>query len=359
MKLICLVLLVAFATAELGNTLQDVDVVDVDEIEDPKESLDKIEEGDSLQSITEPEALKDNDVDAVVDPRESLDKIEEGNSSIDDDRVEVPESDNDVNDDSNVDLSDMDRYGCSDRGWFCGYWVYRGCCTNRWRGWMSRNCRKSCGFCSTKTKVNCQLSSWGRWSSCSKTCGSGVSARTRRIVKHARNGGRRCYGSSRATKYCCIRRTCPPRKVNCQWSSWSRWSSCSKTCGSGVNTRTRRIVKYARNGGSRCYGSSRATKYCCIRRTCPAKQQRYHVRYAYNGGCATYRQNYPRSLGGIVRTGSYSRCLALCKRNSNCGWFEYCFGSNCKGNCLLNPKSLPVCKGNHYPTVKCYKLTRY
>ena len=90
-----------------------------------------------------------------------------------------------------------------------------------------------------------------------------------------------------------------------------------------------------------------------------AKQQRYHVRYAYNGGCATYRQNYPRSLGGIVRTGSYSRCLALCKRNSNCGWFEYCFGSNCKGNCLLNPKSLPVCKGNHYPTVKCYKLTRY
>ena len=71
MKLICLVLLLAFATAELGkynfnfnlefhvntvktniityfsigNTLQNVDVVDVDEIEDPKESLDKIEEG--------------------------------------------------------------------------------------------------------------------------------------------------------------------------------------------------------------------------------------------------------------------------------------------------------------------------
>ena len=72
MKLICLVLLVAFATAELGqynsnlylefhvntvktnisityfsigNTLQDVYVVDVDEVVDPKESLDKIEEG--------------------------------------------------------------------------------------------------------------------------------------------------------------------------------------------------------------------------------------------------------------------------------------------------------------------------
>ena len=32
-----------------------------------------------MQSITEPEALNDNDVDEVVDPRESLDKIEEGN----------------------------------------------------------------------------------------------------------------------------------------------------------------------------------------------------------------------------------------------------------------------------------------
>ena len=77
-----------------------------------------------------------------------------GNSSIDDDRVEVPESDNDVNDDSNVDLSDMDRYGCSDNYRNCGYWARIGCCTNRWRGWMSRNCRKSCGKCSTKSKWN-------------------------------------------------------------------------------------------------------------------------------------------------------------------------------------------------------------
>ena len=72
MKLICLVLLVAFATAELGqynsnlylefhvnivktnisityfsigNTLQDVDV---DEVVDPKESLDKIDEGSNI-----------------------------------------------------------------------------------------------------------------------------------------------------------------------------------------------------------------------------------------------------------------------------------------------------------------------
>ena len=57
--------------------------------------------------------------------------------------------------------------------------------------------------------------------------------------------------------------------MNCQWSSWSRWSSCSKTCGSGVNVRTRRIVRHAKNGGSKCVGSKRATKYCCIRRTCP------------------------------------------------------------------------------------------
>ena len=35
--------------------------------------------GDSLQSVTEPEVLNDNDVDEVADTKESLDKIEEGN----------------------------------------------------------------------------------------------------------------------------------------------------------------------------------------------------------------------------------------------------------------------------------------
>ena len=32
-----------------------------------------------LGVVTDPEAVKDNDFDEVVDPRESLDKIEEGN----------------------------------------------------------------------------------------------------------------------------------------------------------------------------------------------------------------------------------------------------------------------------------------
>ena len=33
----------------------------------------------SLQDVTEPDALKNNIIDEVVDPKESLDKIEEGN----------------------------------------------------------------------------------------------------------------------------------------------------------------------------------------------------------------------------------------------------------------------------------------
>ena len=49
-------------------------------------------------------------------------------------------------------------------------------------------------------------------------------------------------------------------KVNCQWSSWTKWSSCSRTCGNGATKRTRKIVKHAKNGGKKCVGSNMITK---------------------------------------------------------------------------------------------------
>ena len=58
---------------------------------------------------------------------------------------------------------------------------------------------------------------------------------------------------------------------NCQWSSWGQWSSCSKTCGTGVSQRKRTIVKYAKHGGNRCGGSSTASQICNLKScTCQA-----------------------------------------------------------------------------------------
>ena len=50
--------------------------------------------------------------------------------------------------------------------------------------------------------------------------------------------------------------------MNCQWSSWGRWSSCSKTCGNGVQQKKRTISTKAENGGKKCAGSNKATRSC-------------------------------------------------------------------------------------------------
>ena len=60
--------------------------------------------------------------------------------------------------------------------------------------------------------VNCQWSAWGRWGSCNKACGRGLRYRRRRIVRHAKNGGRKCTGSSRASTSC-NGRNCGPKGI--------------------------------------------------------------------------------------------------------------------------------------------------
>ena len=105
----------------------------------------------------------------------------------------------------------------------------------------------------------CRWSSWGTWSSCSRSCGSGLRYRSRRIVQHAKHGGARCSGSSRAQSSCVVR-GCP-----CRWSSWGAWSSCSRSCGYGKRYKSRRIVQHAKHGGTRCFGSSRAQSTCFVR----------------------------------------------------------------------------------------------
>merc|ERR1719510_1243817 len=75
--------------------------------------------------------------------------------------------------------------------------------------------------------VNCQWSSWGHWSKCSKSCGNGDKFTLRTKSTTAKFGGKECVGSAKA-RTSCNQRKCPE---NCKWSSWGRWSSCSKYCG--------------------------------------------------------------------------------------------------------------------------------
>ena len=154
---------------------------------------------------------------------------------------------------------------CKDKKAHCWKLVYNGYCSSGdYATWMKRNCCKSC----KTTKVNCRKSSWSEWSKCSKSCGKGVQERTRTIVKAAQNGGKACSGPNKE-KNPCNDRACPGKNfisVNCRWSSW-KWGPCSKSCGYGVKYGSRRIVRQARNGGRRCSGSSRQ-RTSCVRRKC-------------------------------------------------------------------------------------------
>ena len=129
--------------------------------------------------------------------------------------------------------------------------------------------------------------SWGSWSTCSKTCDRGVRRKYRRCNNPApSNGGQNCAGSSSYGVYCNTQ-SCPgciftkknifkdliwdqskcvkyfPVTRNGNWGSWSRWSTCSKTCDSGVKRKYRRCNNPApSNGGRNCYGSSSYAVYC-------------------------------------------------------------------------------------------------
>ena len=97
--------------------------------------------------------------------------------------------------------------------------------------------------------VLCKLSDWSKWSTCSQTCGKGKKTRRRTVITEASNGGRQCEKGRMQDRPCEIL-PCPVA-VNCKLSNWNMWSTCSKTCGEGKQTRRRTVIPEA-SGRCRC-----------------------------------------------------------------------------------------------------------
>ena len=82
---------------------------------------------------------------------------------------------------------------------------------------------------------------WGAWSTCSATCGSGIETRKRFCNDPKPSGdGQYC---SKDGSVGTETRPCPGL-IPCSlgWSPWSDFGSCSVTCGSGLRTRTRECL---------------------------------------------------------------------------------------------------------------------
>ncbi len=128
----------------------------------------------------------------------------------------------------------------------------------------------SCRSLARPTTAQCPSNSWspGSWGQCSATCGGGT--QTRPVTCQS------SYGTTVANSLCTDTKPATAQSCNiqaCPIYTWSTgaWSSCSKTCGGGTQTR----AVSCKNGGtavadSFCSASKPAPSQSCNTSTCQA-----------------------------------------------------------------------------------------
>eukprot|EP00049_Salpingoeca_infusionum_P002180 m.54611 g.54611 ORF g.54611 m.54611 type:complete len:857 (-) comp11433_c0_seq3:2027-4597(-) len=91
---------------------------------------------------------------------------------------------------------------------------------------------QSCSHPACRSQERTYWGSWGGWSSCSTSCGTGTRRRTRTCVGGYCNVDCTKGSTTSQTKTCSAGSTL-------SWASWGPWGSCSTSCGTGSITRTR------------------------------------------------------------------------------------------------------------------------
>merc|ERR1740138_1109451 len=91
---------------------------------------------------------------------------------------------------------------------------------------------------------NCKLSIWSGWSKCSAECGGGVRQRLREVKMAMKYNGKPCGATSETVP--CQAQAC---EKDCVLSSWTKWSGCSKECDGGTKKRQKFVSEPAQGAG--------------------------------------------------------------------------------------------------------------
>ena len=174
--------------------------------------------------------------------------------------------------------------------------------------------------------VSCSYS-WGSWSSCSKSCGGGTQSRSPSISRYNSCGGTSCPSSQTRScnTGCCV--------VNCVYT-WSSWSSCTRSCGSGTQSRSPIVSRSASCGGSCPSSTSRScnTSPCPI--NCVTSNWSSWSSCSYSASCGvTGSKSRSRSIVTYPQYNGAS-CPSLTSTST-------CALINCPVHCLVSDWSVP------------------
>ncbi len=169
--------------------------------------------------------------------------------------------------------------------------------------------------CNTQAcPVDCQVSSWGTWSTCDKSCGGGTQTRSRTVTVQSQNGGATCPALTETQA--CNTQACP---VDCQVSSWGTWSTCDKSCGGGTQTRSRSVTVQPQNGGATCPSLMEAQ--ACNTQACPVAA--FAMAGPYNKQAPDKTKQYATDYNKLSNVQqALTKCIddPKCQSLSNFGW---------------------------------------
>lgn len=153
---------------------------------------------------------------------------------------------------------------------------------------------------------------WSYWSSCSKTCGSGIRTRSRTCIKKDNFHTYFCNGPSEDREQCYM------EECKGTLGQWSHWSGCSATCGSGKHRRTRKCIG---PGHCRGLGSLTEIKDCRNLPSCQGKFGKWSPWSPCSATCGEATRQRRRECNGP------GDCLGHLEEEEDCLYLPSCKGT--------------------------------